>query len=34
MLNNKGIYYAKLIVRGIDDLKDKLVDKIKSLNIK
>ena len=26
MLNNKGIYYAKLIVRGIDELKDKLIN--------
>jgi len=26
MLNNKGIYYAKLIVKGIDDLKDKLIN--------
>lgn len=26
MLNNKGIYYAKLIVKGIDDMKDKLIN--------
>ena len=25
MLNNRGIYYAKLIVKGIDELKDKLI---------
>ena len=25
MLNEKGIYYGKLVVQGIDDLKDKLI---------
>ena len=26
MLNNKGVYYAKLIVNDIDDLKDVLIN--------